>query len=199
MKTNPAAATTPLPDRHSRRSRGTHVPAPAGPASVGRKPVQEPAEPAGLYVHVPFCSGKCSYCDFYSITDLDLVEDWLNAVLQEARLPGPAFHRFDTLYLGGGTPSILDEGSLSHLLEGLRSQFRFAEDVEITLEANPEDVRPASLAAFRRLGVNRISLGIQSLDPETLAVFGRRHTADRAKLGTGSRFWTEVFKAFPQT
>jgi oxygen-independent coproporphyrinogen-3 oxidase len=132
-------------------------------------------------VHVPFCSGKCSYCDFYSITDLARVEDWLDAVLQEARLSEPAFHRFDTLYLGGGTPSILDEGSLSRLLDGLRSWLRFAEDVEITLEANPEDVRPASLAAFRRLGVNRISLGIQSLDPETLAVFGRRHTADRAK------------------
>jgi len=141
----------------------------------------ESPEAAGLYVHVPFCSGKCAYCDFYSITDLARVEDWLKAVIREARLAGPAFDRFDTIYLGGGTPSILGERVLTRLLEGLRRELRFTSKPEITLEANPENVHCGSLAAFRRAGIHRMSLGIQSLDSETLRVLGRRHTAGRAE------------------
>jgi putative oxygen-independent coproporphyrinogen III oxidase len=133
--------------------------------------------PSGLYVHIPFCKSKCSYCDFYSITDAGLVESYLAALDAEARLYRDQFGAFDSLFLGGGTPSWLGEAHLAALMNILRRHFTFAPDTEFTLEANPDDITAEKLAAWRDLGLNRLSLGVQSFDEAELRFLGRRHTA----------------------
>lgn len=137
-------------------------------------------EPAGLYVHVPFCRTKCRYCDFYSETDLDAVSPWFSAALAEADLYREICGAFDTLYLGGGTPSLLPARLVESLLRGLRGCFSFGPGTEITLEANPDDVTAEKLRAWRAAGVNRLSLGVQSFDDKELRFLGRRHGARRA-------------------
>ncbi len=144
-------------------------------------PSQPVVEPAGLYVHVPFCSGKCMYCDFYSVTDQGRSEEWAEAVLREAYLLRGAFGQFDTLYLGGGSPSLLAIRTLEKLLHVLRRDLPFSPETEITLEVNPEDVQADTLSAYRDLGVNRISLGVQSLNNRELAFLGRRHSVSQAR------------------
>lgn len=134
-------------------------------------------EPAGLYVHVPFCRTKCRYCDFYSETDLDAVSPWFSAALAEADLYREICGAFDTLYLGGGTPSLLPARLVESLLRGLRWRFSFGPGTEITLEANPDDVTAEKLRAWRAAGVNRLSLGVQSFDDKELRFLGRRHGA----------------------
>lgn len=134
----------------------------------------------GLYVHVPFCQSKCPYCDFYSITAPDLISAYLQALENEAVLYKDSFASFDTLYLGGGTPSLLDAAQLSALVASLRRHFHFASDTEFTLEANPDDVTPEKLSLWHHLGVNRLSLGVQSFDETELAFLQRRHTAGQS-------------------
>lgn len=137
-------------------------------------------EPPGLYVHVPFCKQKCAYCDFFSRTDLRKVHTWLESLLKEADLSKNLLPPFDTLYLGGGTPSVLNTPELERLLQGLSKAFDCASPREITIEANPDDLSAPRLAAYRSLGIDRISLGVQSLDDETLRLLGRRHSAKAA-------------------
>ncbi len=135
----------------------------------------------GLYVHVPFCVRKCAYCDFYSLPQrLDSLEVYIQAVRQEAG----RYRRldFDTLYLGGGTPSLLGAGGLQQLIEGLRPVFSFSALAESTLEANPESVSRSLLEKALSLGFNRISLGVQSLCDDELKKAGRIHTASRAAI-----------------
>jgi putative oxygen-independent coproporphyrinogen III oxidase len=135
----------------------------------------------GLYVHVPFCRGKCPYCDFYSVTDLGLIDAWLKAAAAEIQFYRDEFAVCDSLYLGGGTPSLLAEDRLGHLLEALRGEIKFTPDAEVTLEANPDDLTPARLRFYRELGINRLSLGVQSFEEAELRLLGRRHTARQAK------------------
>lgn len=137
-------------------------------------------ETAGLYVHVPFCKTKCPYCDFYSVTDTTLAESWLCAIREEMSLYRNNFGAFDTLYIGGGTPTVLNDTSLISLFEELHNQFSFAPDTEITVEANPDDITARKLKLLESLGVNRLSIGIQSLDDEELLFLKRRHTASGA-------------------
>jgi oxygen-independent coproporphyrinogen-3 oxidase len=131
----------------------------------------------GLYVHIPFCQSKCSYCDFYSITDANLISAYLAALDQEARLYRDQFPAFDSLFLGGGTPSWLGEAQIAALVASLRRHFAFASDSEITIETNPDDISVEKLRLFRDLGINRLSLGVQSFDEAELRFLGRRHTA----------------------
>ncbi len=131
----------------------------------------------GLYVHVPFCQSKCPYCDFYSGTDLSLIPAYLAALAAEARLYQDRFSHFDSLFLGGGTPSLLASAQLATLMKTLRRQFHFASDCEITLEANPDDVSSDKMRLWQDLGVNRVSLGVQSFQERELRFLGRRHTA----------------------
>ncbi len=133
--------------------------------------------PPGLYVHIPFCLRKCAYCDFFSITDLSLVSTWLAALKKEAAVYQNRFGFFDTLCLGGGTPSLLEAEQLSCLFDILRRHFAFSPDSEVTLEANPDDLTPDKLGLYRDLGINRLSLGVQSFNDQELAFLGRRHTA----------------------
>jgi oxygen-independent coproporphyrinogen III oxidase len=132
---------------------------------------------SGLYVHLPFCKTKCPYCDFYSVTDETLICAYLAALDAEARLYRDQFPILDSLFLGGGTPSWLGEDQIAELVKNLRRHFTFAPDSEITLEANPDDLTADKLALFRELGINRLSLGVQSFDEAELRFLGRRHTA----------------------
>jgi len=135
----------------------------------------------GLYVHVPFCKTKCPYCDFYSITSGTPAERWLGALAGEAALHRDIFGAFDTLYVGGGTPSLLNESETGRLFDILTGTFDCAAGSEITIEANPDDVTSRALAAWRELGVNRVSLGVQSFDDGVLRFLRRRHDAIRAQ------------------
>jgi putative oxygen-independent coproporphyrinogen III oxidase len=136
----------------------------------------------GLYVHIPFCKTKCPYCDFYSVADSSLVSSYLVALDVEARLYREQFTSFDSLFLGGGTPSWLGEAHLVELMENLRRHFAFAPDSEVTIEANPDDITAEKLRLFRDLGINRLSLGCQSFDEAELRFLGRRHSAGQTKV-----------------
>ncbi len=133
---------------------------------------------AGIYVHVPFCHSKCAYCDFYSVARPEMAEAYVDAVIHEFRLRrrelGDGAVR--TLYFGGGTPSILE----ADLFSRLAGELRRAEVEEFTIEVNPEDVVPAKVDAWLRAGVNRVSMGIQSLEDTELRAINRRHSAARA-------------------
>lgn len=133
----------------------------------------------GLYVHVPFCVSKCAYCDFYSLSNrLDLVPAYVDAVLTEAR--SYAGLSFDTLYLGGGTPSLLRTANLQRLISGLNSVFDLSGLVEATIEVNPESASEDLLKTAMGLGFNRVSIGVQSLSDRELQSVGRVHTAAQA-------------------
>jgi oxygen-independent coproporphyrinogen-3 oxidase len=155
--------------------------APSGFACGGGDASPCDSQLPGLYIHIPFCRTKCPYCDFYSITDSAVVDGFLNALKAEALLYRDTFSRFDSLYLGGGTPSIIDEKGMTDLFAVLRSIFVFSSDTEITIEMNPDDVTKKKLEIYKALGINRISLGVQSLNDKELAFLKRRHTADGAR------------------
>ncbi len=148
-----------------------------------------PPEPAGLYLHIPFCSAICPYCDF-AVAVARRPERrvaFVEVLVAEIGMHGPGgpaavdFGGFDTIYLGGGTPSILRGEELARLLEALRRQLDVAADASLFLEANPEDVDLERLADWRRLGVRFLSLGVQSFDDRDLAFLGRRHDAATAR------------------
>jgi oxygen-independent coproporphyrinogen-3 oxidase len=142
----------------------------------------------GVYVHVPFCASRCGYCDFNTYTASELGggasrEGYADAVLAELalarRVLGEA-KTVDTVFVGGGTPTLLDPADLGRILEGIDQTWGLAAGAEITTEANPESVTPHSLRALRQAGYTRISLGMQSAAPNVLAILDRRHTAGRA-------------------
>jgi len=128
-------------------------------------------------VHVPFCKSKCPYCDFYSVTSHSSVNRWLQALDREADFYSRQFAAFDTLYLGGGTPSSLADSELAWLIDSLGRRFTFSPSAEVTMEANPDDILPQRLSRFQAMGINRISLGVQSFSDDELKFLGRRNTA----------------------
>jgi oxygen-independent coproporphyrinogen-3 oxidase len=135
----------------------------------------------GLYLHIPFCERKCPYCDFFSVPGHDEPQLRGYPALLARHLAWAAGHGwggpFDTVYFGGGTPSLLPPRAVGDLLEAATRHFGLIADAEITLEANPGTVTPASLAGYRAAGVNRLSLGLQSLNSTQLTTLGRRHDA----------------------
>ena len=134
----------------------------------------------GLYVHVPFCEKKCAYCNFYSVTSLNDIPEYVNAVLKELSLYILDFSYFDTIYFGGGTPSLLSDADLSEILVHVRKTFTIAADAEITAEINPGDADLHFLVSLRQMGVNRLNIGIQSFDEDILRFLDRRHTREQA-------------------
>ena len=156
--------------------------------SVGLRP-PPPHEWGGLhafrhlYVHIPFCKHKCGYCDFNAYAGMDrLMPDYVDALERElvfARERYP-FQQLDTVYLGGGTPSLLTPALMSRLLHFIRTNFNVAPDAEVTLEANPASTDEERVAAWIEGGVNRLSLGVQGFDPRALAVLERRTDAAQA-------------------
>ena len=139
----------------------------------------------GLYVHVPFCQTKCSYCNFYSTTSPSKIPEFLGSLLQEIEMVSPEWDRFDTIYIGGGTPSILTPGQLGMILSAIRNHFLLYPDSEITLEGNPADLNLSNLLSLREIGVNRLNLGVQSFDRKTLEFLGRRHSVRQAISAIG--------------
>jgi oxygen-independent coproporphyrinogen III oxidase len=140
----------------------------------------------GIYVHVPFCLRKCSYCDFYSIADLSLKPAYLEALSSEIAAAEPGPRAFDTIYIGGGTPSLLAPAEVEAIVESLFSKFRFERPVEVTLEANPGTVDLEKLLGFRSAGVNRLNLGVQSFQEKNLERLGRIHSAGQAQAALAS-------------
>ncbi len=137
--------------------------------------------PAGLYIHIPFCLKKCPYCDFYSITDPSLQPRFLDALISEMNLAGKNGWKYDTLYIGGGTPSVLEDAALKKIIDTAGQCFDILSDAEITLEVNPGTVTPTQFKNYRQAGINRISIGIQSFNPESLGFLGRIHSGQDAQ------------------
>ena len=143
--------------------------------------------PFGLYIHVPFCAAICHYCNFNrGLLDEELKRRYVSAVVSEIRSApsrlglgdAPAV---DTIFFGGGTPSLLDGGEIGAILDACREAFAVAADAEVTIEANPETVTVPGLRAYRRAGVNRISVGVQSFRADDLRRLGRIHDVARAR------------------
>ncbi|MGA2468167.1 MAG: radical SAM family heme chaperone HemW [Thermodesulfobacteriota bacterium] len=134
----------------------------------------------GLYIHIPFCLSKCHYCDFYSLTSISAVPDFLDALFKEMEMYRPRFHPFDTVYIGGGTPSLLSPQQLEQILTNIREKFNLSSKPEITIEANPADLNRSYLESIREIGINRINIGVQSFDHKVLDFLGRRHSLKQA-------------------
>jgi putative oxygen-independent coproporphyrinogen III oxidase len=137
----------------------------------------------GLYVHVPYCAVRCSYCDFYLVPGRDRdLSAYLAALCAEIRSAGREFpgRTADTVHMGGGTPSLLSPAHLQDVLESLRSSFSLVPESEITLESNPEDLDRERLAGYAAAGVNRLTIGVQSLDDRLLRLMRRPHDARQA-------------------
>ncbi len=169
---------------------------------------------AGLYIHIPFCAKKCHYCDFNSWPDGSLPSDaektYFKRLRREAELLVPLAVEecasgksrdgrhtgFETVYLGGGTPSSVDPSEIARLFDVLSRWIDFGKLREVTIEANPESISPDKIAAYKRIGIGRISLGVQTFEPKILETLGRIHSLDRAYAairevkGAGLKSWT---------
>lgn len=137
---------------------------------------------AGIYIHIPFCKSRCKYCDFFSTTMLEMREKYIMALVQEIEqrknyLPTKDIY---TIYFGGGTPSLMEVTQLETVLQAIYNNYNVEKGAEITLEANPGDLTAEKLQALRKMGFNRLSIGIQSFSNEMLQRIGRRHTAEQA-------------------
>ncbi|MGE4586365.1 MAG: radical SAM family heme chaperone HemW [Mangrovibacterium sp.] len=137
---------------------------------------------AGIYIHIPFCKTRCYYCDFYKTTNLGMRGDFLTALGKEIsqRQTELGMETVKSLYLGGGTPSVLSGSELEGILNKVFAQYSFCSEPEITLEANPDDLSLPVLKGLLRFGVNRLSLGVQSFDDRDLKTMNRRHSAQQA-------------------
>jgi oxygen-independent coproporphyrinogen-3 oxidase len=147
------------------------------------KPGQAPGAIPGLgiYIHVPFCRTRCRYCDFYRVGENTARQAaFLNALHREIEAAAPSDQEVDTVFFGGGTPSLLEPAQVAAVIEALRRRFRFGARPEISLEANPSDLDRARLDGYWRAGVDRLSLGVQSFNDRELRLLGRRHDAERA-------------------
>jgi oxygen-independent coproporphyrinogen-3 oxidase len=134
----------------------------------------------GLYIHIPFCLSKCGYCDFYSSTSISALPGFLDALFKEMEMYRPRFQAFDTVYIGGGTPSLLHPEQLERILTGVKENFDLTSTAEITIETNPADLNRPFLESMRQIGINRINIGVQSFDEKVLGFLGRRHSIKQA-------------------
>ena len=138
---------------------------------------------AGIYIHIPFCIRKCHYCDFFSIAcdDPEMRKSYAMAILQEISYYGKCYGKdfvADSVFFGGGTPSLMEPELINNIISALKKNFTITEDVEITMECNPATLTPEKLAGYKDAGVNRLSIGVQSLNDEVLEELGRLHTSE---------------------
>ena len=144
-----------------------------------------------IYIHIPFCERKCPYCDFYSITDRSASSAYVDALIKEAEAFSKSGVRpdhndsQDTLYIGGGTPSSIDAKDIARLVDAVKDLFRLSDDAEITIEVNPSSLTADKAAIYRDAGINRVSMGVQSLDDDVLKTLGRLHDSEGAKRAIG--------------
>lgn len=134
----------------------------------------------GIYIHIPFCVKKCSYCDFVSIERTDLMGAYFDALKTEIGLTGKMYRRkVDTVFLGGGTPSYPEARYIAEVMDALRKAYDVQEDAEITLEANPCSLSARKLETYRKAGINRLSIGMQAAQEALLETLGRQHTHEQ--------------------
>ena len=135
---------------------------------------------AGIYLHIPFCKQACYYCDFHFSTNLTLKQDLIGCLQKEIYRQHDylAGEPIETIYFGGGTPSLLEPTEIRRLLESIHTTFSTVNDVEVTLEANPDDLSLEKVGALRRVGINRLSIGVQSFNNSNLLYFNRAHNAE---------------------
>lgn len=136
---------------------------------------------AGIYIHIPFCAQKCSYCDFHFSTTFSSYRSELIHALVNELLLRKNNDLVETIYFGGGTPSLLTKEELKILIETIKLNFNCATEIELTLECNPDDCSLTNLSNWKELGINRLSIGIQSFDDEQLKWMNRKHTSSQAK------------------
>lgn len=137
---------------------------------------------AGIYIHIPFCVKKCNYCAFLSgPAGPEVRQEYVNHLIEEIRLRSREVPEADTIYFGGGTPSLLTPEQIGHILEEVGKAFRITEGAEVTLEANPGTLTEESLAGYGNAGINRLSMGVQSMDDRRLRYLGRIHTAEEVR------------------
>ena len=138
---------------------------------------------AGIYIHIPFCKQACTYCNFYFSTSLKQKSPFIDSLLKEIALNQRLIDKkenIDTIYFGGGTPSLLTINELDHILETLNKNFKIIGSVEITLEANPDDIEKNKLKAWMASGINRLSLGVQSFNEAELRWMNRAHNSEES-------------------
>ena len=153
-------------------------------AGAGFVPISPLMEPLALYIHWPFCLAKCPYCDFNSHVRDRIPQDRFRAALRkELNWEADRLGRrlLGSIFFGGGTPSLMQPETVAALIDDARARFGAVPELEITLEANPTSVEVSRLEAFRQAGVNRLSLGVQSLEPDALRMLGRQHSVDQAR------------------
>jgi len=136
---------------------------------------------AGIYLHIPFCKKACHYCNFHFSTQTTQIQAFVVAIIQEIELQKSYLNEpIETIYFGGGTPSLLNESQLKAILAAIYTHFDIAATIEFTLEANPDDIDPNQLAAWKEAGVNRLSIGIQSFQASALTWMNRAHTVEQS-------------------
>lgn len=137
---------------------------------------------AGIYIHIPYCKQKCHYCNFYSVASRSTLPALVDAIGREASLQRSYLRgqTIDTIYFGGGTPSLLNESELGYLFDAVAAGFTLSGNAEITLEANPDDITPGLLKTWKNMGINRLSIGVQSFNDKDLIYLNRVHNAERA-------------------
>ncbi len=137
-------------------------------------------EKAGIYIHIPFCQKKCGYCDFYSISNLSLIPTFVTRLINEIEIAATQYSdlQFNTIFFGGGTPSLLSTGQLDKILNSLYKSFSIYSNGEFTIEANPGTLTPKKIMALHQMGFNRLSLGAQSFNAEDLQFLGRIHSIE---------------------
>lgn len=139
-------------------------------------------EPAGLYIHIPFCIRKCPYCDFYSVTDDSLRQAFYEALLCEMEMTADSGLSFDSLYIGGGTPSLFETREIEGIIGTAHKLFRILPEAEVTIEVNPGTVSLEKFEGCRDAGVNRLNIGVQSFQDDNLKFLGRIHSGQEASL-----------------
>ena len=137
---------------------------------------------AGIYLHIPFCIQRCSYCNFFSVVSINLVNEVINAIIKELSIRKDYLKNepVQTIYFGGGTPSLLTIQQIEKLLNTVYTNFPVEQNAEITFEANPDDLTKNYLFDLKKVGINRLSIGIQSFDDDKLKILNRRHNATQA-------------------
>jgi oxygen-independent coproporphyrinogen-3 oxidase len=136
---------------------------------------------AGIYIHIPFCKKACHYCNFHFSTQTEYIQEFTHALVEEVKLQKKYLNEpIETLYFGGGTPSLLKKAELEMIIEAIKANFNLAPHFELTIEANPDDINPTIAADWLTLGVNRLSIGIQSFQAASLAWMNRAHTVEQS-------------------
>jgi oxygen-independent coproporphyrinogen III oxidase len=137
----------------------------------------------GIYIHIPFCRKKCNYCDFYLITNTNILERYIENLKTEMKLQSGTYknEKFDSIFIGGGTPSLLSPEQMNEIISTVKNNFDFQNENEITIEANPDDFKGEDkFRMYKEVGINRISFGVQSFNDEELKFLTREHTSEQA-------------------